>query len=398
MLTDQKEDTRATGKECFAFSRALEFNGTPRAQVTVSGSVIDISLNQSNYEALSHREGETFTKSAEKSPFVHSEEDVLAGGSSDRKVAVNTFAFRIGQKNGSHALFSKTYEAGARRNKVYAEEFFRRAKHLENLAKDHKLKSEKHQTAALEHGKKASEYSKLSRESRKAAEDFETIAAQYLTRSKSEIRSYAIAEAESKEALITSKGYETESKNHYAWANELRARAQNLLEQAKYHKALALQAQKNANHFKQVAETENINSKIHMDKANKFESRQVQSDIKAKEFLREYEDYLLKSASETNFARQSRIKAIYEDILAQVFSHTSSEVRSLANIEEGEYANLKSKGKIVEEETRKLITALDKLEKVKNDLQVTHRAKGIPTLQNDLIAKSKSVVVSKPVV
>ncbi|KAJ9585004.1 hypothetical protein L9F63_020665, partial [Diploptera punctata] len=143
----------------------------------------------------------------------------------DRKFEINTLTLKIGQKNSAGQIMSQSYEAQAKKHEYYADQFMKRAKSLEIIAKEHKIKSAKHQEAALTHEKKASEYSRKSRESRKKAENLEAMASHFLTRYKSEMRSYAIAEAESKDAWVMANGYETEFKNHYAWANELRATA-----------------------------------------------------------------------------------------------------------------------------------------------------------------------------
>ena len=285
----------------------------------------------------------------------------------DRKFEVNTLRVKIGQKNSTNEIMSKSYKTRAKRHQYFAEQFLDRARFFEKHAKEHKMKSAMHQDATLSHERNASDFSRKSMEARKMADNFEAMATHFLSRSKFEMRSYALAKAEATDAFIVSKGLRAECADHYSWAAKLRAMAHNLRELSKVHKSLAKEAQDAAEEVKALSAQEGESSRVHLEKANLLESKQVQADIKGKGFLREYEDFLLKSAVQANFARQAKIRALYEDVLSKLYDLTSTEVGRVSRLEDYEAEALKWKIKDVEQEIQELDASYSDLKKENDD-------------------------------
>jgi hypothetical protein len=280
-----------------------------------------------------------------------------AKSEADQRLAVKTVSLRIQKKKPGKQHLVETYKAKANQHEYYYDQFSKRATLLERRVKEHQEKSEKLQDSARDHEEKANGYLKKSRSSLKAAEDLHSLAAQYLSQSKTEIKAFAIADAESREAAVLSRGYELEAKDHFIWATDLRRRAERLLHLANLHRTYSAEAEHNAEKQKELAEQEEASSKTHLEQAQKFESKHLLSDIRAKEYFRKYEDYLVKSRVENNFARQSKIKASYEEALSKAFDQASLDMKSIAKTEEAESSSLKSKAESEGRAARALQTA-----------------------------------------
>ncbi|XP_069680081.1 uncharacterized protein [Periplaneta americana] len=267
--------------------------------------------------------------------------EISAKSAADHKLAVKTVSLRIEKKNTEKHYRTKYYKSKAHQHEYYFKQFTKRSEFLEKRALTHKEKADKFLKSARRHELKAKEYIDKSKSARKTGEHFHSMAGEFLSQSKSEMRSYALADAESREAAVLARGYETEAKDHFIWAADLRSRAQKLIHIANLHKKYALEADHNAKKLKTIAEQEEKNSKLHLDKAQKFESKHLQSDVRAKGFFNKYEDYLLKSRLEKNTARQSKIKALYEEELAKAYDQMSLEMKAIGQLEESEVYSLK---------------------------------------------------------
>jgi hypothetical protein len=80
-----------------------------------------------------------------------------------------------------------------------------------------------------------------------------------------------------------------------------------------------------------------------------YEAKASEAALEIKEAYWLYEDFIVSATNESNFGREARARAIDEALITKVYDQAATDMKTIANIEEGEHTKLKRKATAIGE-------------------------------------------------
>jgi hypothetical protein len=269
----------------------------------------------------------------------------LSAVAENKAAIVSTVAHEYGRKAAFSEIQSRILQSKADKFKYYGEQYSRRAELFQKMAKEYRQLSEENESAAQVHENKSSDYASKSRMSREKAMELEAIKAEYMSRARQENRNFETATSRSQIALSRARGLENEAKNYFTWAANLIKISDVLRKEANIQNRHGLESKKRADSEEKNSKTYEIEANKHLNNAQFYETKASDISSKINEAFRLYEDFLVSATNEHNIGRENRVRATDEALIAKVYDQAAMDMKIIAHVQEGEYAELKGKAK-----------------------------------------------------